>query len=102
MYFCTTVSDLINTKVEYIKLNVFCLPMSFFMLHYQSLRGLKKIAEFSFFYRMSQSLFTIVSILIIYQFVHDDEVPILYLVSLLVVRLYHFSFRYHLNKKSFV
>ena len=67
------IADLINTKVEYIKLNAFfVLPMSFFMLHYQSLRGLKKIAEFSFFYRMSQSLFTIVSILIIYQFIHDD------------------------------
>ena len=71
------IADLINSKVEYIKLNAFfVLPMSFFMLHYQSLRGLKKIAEFSFFYRMSQSLFTIVSILIIYHFIQDDEVPI--------------------------
>ena len=90
--------------MEYIKLNAFfVLPMSFFMLHYQSLRGLKKIAEFSFFYRMSQSLFTIVSILIIYQFVQDDEVPIYaYLVSLFIVSLLSFfSFRYHLNKKSF-
>ena len=77
--------------------------MSFFMLHYQRLRGLKKILEFSFFYRMSQSLFTIVSILIIYHFIQDDEVPIYaYLVSLLVVSLLSFfSFRYHLNKKSF-
>ena len=58
------IADLINAKVEYIKLNAFfVLPMSFFMLHYQSLRGLKKIAEFSFFYRMSQSLFTIISII---------------------------------------
>ena len=105
MYFLAQpIADLINTKVEYIKLNAFfVLPMSFFMLHYQSLRGLKKIAEFSFFYRMSQSLFTIVSILIIYQFIQDDEVPIYaYLVSLLVVSLLSFfSFRYHLNKKSF-
>ena len=52
---------------------------------------------------MSQSLFTIVSILIIYHFIQDDEVPIYaYLVSLLVVSLLSFfSFRYHLNKKSF-
>lgn len=98
------IADLINAKVEYIKLNAFfVLPMSFFMLHYQSLRGLKKIAEFSFFYRMSQSLFTIVSILIIYQYIQDDEVPIYaYLVSLFVVSLLSFfSFRYNLNKKSF-
>ena len=98
------ISDLINTKVEYIKLNAFfVLPMSFFMLHYQSLRGLKRIAEFSFFYRMSQSLFTIIFILIIYQFIQDDEVPIYaYLVSLLVVSILAFlSIRYNLNKKSF-
>ena len=78
------IADLINAQVKYIKLNsFFILPMSFFMLHYQSLRGLKRIAEFSFFYRMSQSLFTVVSVLIIYYFIQDNEVPIYaYLVSL--------------------
>ena len=86
------IADLINSKVEYIKLNAhFLCYQCLFMLHYQSLRGLKKILEFSFFYRMSQSLFTIVSILIIYHFIQDDEVPIYaYLVSLLVVSLLSF------------
>ena len=56
-----TISAMIDTRVEYIKLSsFFILPMVFFMLHYQSLRGLKKISEFSFFYRMSQATFTIV------------------------------------------
>jgi len=98
------IADLINTQVKYIKLNsFFILPMSFFMLHYQSLRGLKRIAEFSFFYRMSQSLFTVVSVLIIYYFIQDNEVPIYaYLVSLLLVSALAFlSFRYNLNKKSY-
>ena len=98
------IADLINAQVKYIKLNsFFILPMSFFMLHYQSLRGLKRIAEFSFFYRMSQSLFTVVSVLIIYCFIQDDEVPIYaYLVSLLLVSFLAFlSFRYNLNKKSY-
>lgn len=98
------IADLINAQVKYIKLNsFFILPMSFFMLHYQSLRGLKRIAEFSFFYRMSQSLFTVVSVLIIYYFIQDNEVPIYaYLVSLLLVSVLAFlSFRYNLNKKSY-
>ena len=98
------IADLINAQVKYIKLNsFFILPMSFFMLHYQSLRGLKRIAEFSFFYRMSQSLFTVVSVLIIYYFIQDNEVPIYaYLVSLLIVSVLAFlSFRYNLNKKSY-
>ena len=98
------IADLINAQVKYIKLNsFFILPMSFFVLHYQSLRGLKRIAEFSFFYRMSQSLFTVVSVLIIYYFIQDNEVPIYaYLVSLLIVSVLAFlSFRYNLNKKSY-
>jgi Na+-driven multidrug efflux pump len=51
MYFLANqIADLINTNARYIELNAFfVLPMAFFMLHYQSLRGLKRIAEFSFF-----------------------------------------------------
>lgn len=97
------IANLINAQVEYIRLNAFfVLPMSFFMLNYQSLRGLKRIAEFSFFYRMSQALFTVVAILILYQFTQDDEVPVYaYLVSLLIVSLLSFfSFSYWLNRRS--
>jgi O-antigen/teichoic acid export membrane protein len=70
------------------------------MLHYESLRGLKKIAEFSFFYRMSQALISIIAIVIIYQFTNDSEVPIYaYLTSVLVVSiLAYLSYRYHLLK----
>ena len=104
MYFLAhPIADLINAKVEYIKLNAFfVLPMSFFMLHYQSLRGLKRIAEFSFFYRMSQALFTVISIVVIYQFFQDEEVPVYaYLVSLLLVSFLSFlTFKYWLNNKS--
>ena len=52
-YFSEALSLLINTNSSYIQLSsFFVLPLSFFVLHYQSLRGLKKIAEFSFFYRI--------------------------------------------------
>jgi O-antigen/teichoic acid export membrane protein len=72
------------------------------MLHYQSLRGLKRIAEFSFFYRMSQALFSVISIVIIYQFFTTSDVPVYaYFVSVLIVSLLSFfAFTYWLNKRS--
>jgi len=88
MYFLAdTIVNLIDVKIEYLELaSFFILPMTFFMLHYQSLRGLKKIAQFSFFYRMSQATFTIVSIFIISSFVESNSVPIYaYLTSLSIV-----------------
>ena len=104
MYFLAEpIADLINTNYKYIKLNAFLvLPLSFFMLHYESLRGLKRIAEFSFFYVMSQALFTVVSLLIIYQFTTTSDVPIYaYFVSVIIVSILSFlSFRYWLNKRS--
>ena len=104
MYFLAIpISDLINAKYEYIQLNAFfVLPMTFFMLHYQSLRGLKRIAEFSFFYRMAQALFSVISIIILYQFFTTSDVPVYaYLISVLIVSLLSFiSFRYWLNKRS--
>jgi len=87
----------------YIRINAFFIvPMVFFMLNYQSLRGLKKIAEFSFFYRVSQSLFSMICILIIYQFIKEDIVPVYaYLLSLLIVSFLSFlSFRYWLKRVS--
>jgi len=104
MYFLAIpIADLINAKAEYIELNAFfVLPMAFFMLHYQSLRGLKRIAEFSFFYRMSQALFSVISIVIIYQFTQDSEVPVYaYLVSVIIVSFLSFlSFRFWLKNRS--
>jgi len=104
MYFLAdSIADLININVKYIRLNAFfVIPMVFFMLHYESLRGLKKIAEFSFFYRMSQALISIIAIVIIYQFTNDSEVPIYaYLTSVLIVSfLAYLSFRYHLIKHA--
>lgn len=104
MYFLAdSIADLINIDVKYIRLNAFfVIPMVFFMLHYESLRGLKKIAEFSFFYRMSQALISIIAIVIIYQFTNDSEVPIYaYLTSVLVVSfLAYLSFRHHLIKHA--
>jgi len=72
------------------------------MLHYESLRGLKRIAEFSFFYMMAQGLFTIVSVLIIHQFTISSNVPIYaYLVSVFIVSILSFlSFKYSLKKSA--
>ena len=104
MYFLANpIADLINANAGYIEINAFfVLPMAFFMLHYQSLRGLKRIVEFSFFYRMSQALFSVISIVIIYQFTQDSEVPVYaYLVSVLIVSILSFlSFRYWLKNRS--
>ena len=102
-FFADSISSLVNTKESFIKINAFFLmPLVFFMINYQSLRGLKKIAEFSFFYRASQSLFAIISILILYQFIDSSIVPIYaYLTSLIIVSLLSFlSFRFWLKKKS--
>jgi O-antigen/teichoic acid export membrane protein len=104
MYFLANpIADLININARYIKLNAFfVLPMAFFMLHYQSLRGLKRIAEFSFFYRVSQALFSLLLIIIMYQFTKGSDIPVYaYLVSISIVSLLSFlSFRYWLKKKS--
>ena len=104
MYFLSEpIADLINTNVRYIQLNAFfVMPMVFFMLHYQSLRGLKRIAEFSFFYRMSQSIFSVIAIVVIYQFTTDAEVPVYaYLVSVSLVSFLSFlSFRYWIKNRS--
>ncbi len=104
MYFLANpIANLINANARYIQLNAFfVLPMVFFILHYESLRGLKRIAEFSFFYRISQAFFSVISILIIYQFYKQSEVPIYaYLLSVLIVSFISFlSFRYWLKKRS--
>ena len=100
--FSFEIANLVNTRVEYIELSsFFVLPMVFFMLHYQSLRGLKRIAEFSFFYRMSQATFSIAGLFLISQFIQDDKIPIYaYLTSLCTVSLLSYvSYYYWFNKK---
>ena len=99
-FFAIDISNLMQIDSKYIQLNAFfILPTSFFMINYQSLRGLKRIAEFSFFYRVAQSLFTIIFILIIYDFNQSQEIPIYaYLLSILLVSFFSFlSLRYSLN-----
>ena len=68
-------------------------------MHYQSLRGLKKIAQFTFFYRVSQALFTIVSLFIISSFVVNNNVPIYaYLTSICITSLLSYiSFNYQFS-----
>jgi len=104
MYFLSgIIADLININAEYIRLiSFFVLPMVFFMLHYQSLRGLKRIAEFSFFYRMSQATFSIASLFIISAFITSDNVPIYaYLTSLCIVSSLAFiTYKYWFSKKA--
>jgi len=104
MYFLADIIvDHMDVKVEYVKLSsFFVLPMVFFMLHYQSLRGLKRIAEFSFFYRMAQSTFSIVSIFIISAFIKSSSVPIYaYLTSVSIVSVLSFiTYKYCFSKKA--
>ena len=100
--FSFEIANLVNNRVEYIQLSsFFVLPMVFFMLHYQSLRGLKRIAEFSFFYRMSQATFSIAGLFLISQFIQSDRIPIYaYLTSLSTVSLLSYvSYYYWFNKK---
>ena len=104
MYFLADIIvDHIDVKVEYVRLSsFFVLPMVFFMLHYQSLRGLKRIAEFSFFYRMSQATFSIVSIFIISTFIRSNNVPIYaYLTSLTIVSVLSvITYKFWFSKKA--
>ena len=100
--FSFEIANLVNTRLEYIEVSsFFILPMVFFMLHYQSLRGLKRIAEFSFFYRMSQATFSIAGLFLISQFIQSDKIPIYaYLTSLCTVSLLSYvSYYYWFNKK---
>jgi len=93
MYFLAdAIANLLPINPEYIRLfSFFILPMVFFILHYQSLRGLKQIAAFSFFYRMSQTLFTIITIIILLQYRTDSIVPFYaYATSLTIVSLLAF------------
>ncbi len=76
-FFSGSIAVLLNTASENIKyFSFFVLPLSFFILNYQSLRGLKKIISYSFFYKLNQSFFTIVAIIILLQFSSSSSLPI--------------------------
>jgi O-antigen/teichoic acid export membrane protein len=76
-FFAEPIALLIGAKTSYIQLNAFFIfPMSIFILNYQSLRGLKKIATFSFFNWISRLFFSTIIILIAVQFSLDDRIPI--------------------------
>jgi len=102
-FFAEPIAQLIDTKSSYIRLNaLFILPMSFFALNHQSLRGLKKIGDYSFFYWMSRPAFSAIILLIIIQFTLNANAPIYaFLSSLFLVSvLAHITFSLRLNAEQ--
>jgi O-antigen/teichoic acid export membrane protein len=98
--FSPYIASTIGANPVYIKINsFFILPMAFFILNYQSLRGLKKISEFSFFYWTSRVFFSVIIILIAVQFSRNENIPIIaFLLGLLIVSiLSYFIFLNRLN-----
>ena len=87
--FAPHIANVVGANPFYIRLNsFFILPMVFFILNYQGLRGLKKITEFSFFYWMSRVTFSAIIILITVQFSRHDNVPIFaFLLGLIIVSI---------------
>ena len=87
--FSPFIANIVGANPFYIKLNsLFIMPMAFFILNYQSLRGLKKIAEFSFFYWMSRVTFSAIIILIAVQISKNDNIPIFaFLLGLVIVSI---------------
>ena len=90
--FAIPIANLVGANPFYIKLNsFFILPMAFFVLNYQSLRGLKKITAFSFFYWMSRITFSAIIILIAVQFSTNEDIPIFaFLLGLIIVTILSF------------
>ena len=78
----------------------FILPMAIFIFHYQNMRGLKQIGGYSFFFWMSQALFSLIAILILTLFTRDPNVPLYsYLISLTTVAILSiFVFTYFFRK----
>ena len=100
--FSSLIAELVGANPVYIRLNsFFILPMAFFILNYQSLRGLKRISEFSFFYWMSRVVASAIIILIAVQFSNDENIPIYaFLLALFLVSvLSYFVFLRSLNSE---
>ena len=63
------IANFIGANTFHIRItSFFILPMSIFIFHYQNMRGLKEIGGYSFFFWMSQALFTLISILVLTTF----------------------------------
>lgn len=104
MYFgAEIIAEFIGANSDHIKItSFFIFPMSSFIFHYQNMRGLKEIGGYSFFFWMSQALFTLVVILILTIFSKDENIPIYsYLIGMLVISvLSFFMFSYFLKRKK--
>ena len=97
------IAEFIKANPQHIEItSFFILPMSLFIFHYQNMRGLKEIAGYSFFFWMSQALFSLIAILTLTTFTKDPAVPLYaYLVSLIVISIFSvISFTYFLNKRK--
>ena len=104
MYFgANVIAEFIGANSEHIRItSFFIFPMSIFIFHYQNMRGLKEIGGYSFFFWMSQALFTLLAILVLTIFSKDENVPIYaYLIGLVVISLLSFfTFSYFLKNKK--
>ncbi len=97
------IASFIGANTFHIRItSFFILPMSIFIFHYQNMRGLKAIGGYSFFFWMSQALFTLISILVLTIFTKDPSVPLYaYLISLISVSVMSVvCFTYFLRRKS--
>ena len=90
MYFGSDyIAQFITVESDHIKItSFFVLPMSIFIFHYQNMRGLKLIGGYSFFFWMSQSLFSLIAILILTKYINCVDAPLYaYLISLIIVSI---------------
>lgn len=97
------IAEFIKANPQHIEItSFFILPMSLFIFHYQNMRGLKEIAGYSFFFWMSQALFSLIAILVLTTFTKDPAVPLYaYLISLIIISIFSvISFTYFLNKRK--
>ena len=97
------IAEFIKANPQHIEItSFFILPMSLFIFHYQNMRGLKEIAGYSFFFWMSQALFSLIAILALTTFTKDPAVPLYaYLISLIVISIFSvISFTYFLSKRK--
>ena len=97
------IAEFIKANPQHIEItSFFILPMSLFIFHYQNMRGLKEIAGYSFFFWMSQALFSLIAILALTTFTKDPNVPLYaYLISLIIISIFSvISFTYFLNKRK--
>ena len=97
------IAEFIKANPQHIEItSFFILPMSLFVFHYQNMRGLKEIAGYSFFFWMSQALFSLIAILALTTFTKDPAVPLYaYLISLIVISIFSvISFTYFLSKRK--